>query len=140
MERIKMVLSMGALALWCGAVSAGAAHAASCHQAVADSTYSCTAAPGSGTSQIEAVFNSTGETATILGTTVRCFCSSAGSGIASLKIETGLGIVCVKTFGGDNALALSARVAGKKLIQGTIAALHEVGAPETALLTCDRTN
>src|SRR5262249_28164510 len=106
MERIKRVLSTGVIALWCAAASAGAAHAANCHQAVADSTYSCTAATVGGTSQIEAVFDSTGETATVLGSTVRCFCSSTGGGVASLKVETGLGIVCVKTFGGDNALAL----------------------------------
>src|SRR5262245_4333864 len=108
MERLRRIAWTGALALLCASALVDRAHAANCHEAVAGFGYGCETA-GAGSSQVfDLDFDAAGATANGPGGRFQCFCSSTGVRVEGLKLEAGLGIVCVQSRGGDDGVVFSA--------------------------------
>jgi hypothetical protein len=138
MKRMGWVLAAVGVSLLCGATLAGAARAASCHESVAGAAYACTSSDGNGVGKFGFLFDPTGDSLSALSADLRCFCSSTGGHVAGLEAEAGPRITCARPAVGDFGFALSARVAGRKLTQGTIATLFTNGDVKSVFFVCER--
>jgi len=118
-------------------VLAGSAPAAAdCHQLVAGKSYDCHLADGSDTLFRDVVFHPTGLFVEIFSKLHPCVCSSTGNDDESFDRESGRDITCLLADGQDSAFAFTARVSGRKLVQGTAASIVG-GEVQTFLISCE---
>jgi hypothetical protein len=130
---------LGALALACLCVTAGAADAKSCLEQVRSGRYSCSSFSKSGPGEPFVLqFDATGRTGLIEELIpVLCQCNSLGTE-KTPNVEGSSTIVCTGQGPGNDPFLLSARATAKKLAAGTLGIVLPLEGFLPAFLECRR--